>query len=223
MRILVVEDDAKMRSLLLQGLEENDFLVDVAEDGERGLSCAALLDYDAMVLDIMLPGMDGFAVCRELRARGKATPILMLTARSSVPERIRGLECGVDDYLTKPFDLQELIARLRSITRRSGQPPQDVLKVGDLELNPGSHRAWRAGRSLELTARQFTLLEYMMRRKGLVVTQSMILDHVWGLEYDGDTNLVPVYINRLRAKLDQGFDTKLIHTIRGAGYSLRKD
>lgn len=222
MRVLVVEDDPKMRTLLVQGLEENGFTVDSAVDGQQALSMAVQMDHDAMVLDLMLPGVDGLTVCRRMRAQGSSMPILMLTARSAVPDRIRGLDVGADDYLTKPFDFQELLARLRSITRRPAAPPSDRLRVGDLELDPATHRVERAGRQIDLTSREFALLEYLMRRTKLVVTQSMILDHVWGLEYEGASNIVPVYINRLRKKVDRDSPDKLINTVRGVGYALRE-
>lgn len=223
MRVLVVEDDPKMQALLRQGLEENGFSVDLASTGEEALSTAAFTEHDAILLDVMLPGVDGLAVCRRLRSSGSAVPILMLTARGSVGDRVRGLDEGADDYLAKPFDFDELLARLRAITRRPATRPQTVLQAADLELDPATHEVRRAGRSIELTSREFALLEYFLRRKEYVVTQSMILDHVWGLDYGGASNLVPVYINRLRRKIEDGFEPKLIHTLRGTGYVLRDD
>ena len=222
MRILVVEDDRKLAAVLRQGLKEQGFGVDVAEDGAMGLQLALAREYDAVVLDVLLPRQSGFDVLRDLRKRGRPVPVLMLTARSSVEDRVRGLDLGADDYLAKPFDFAELLARLRAITRRPPVAPMTLLKLADLELDPARREVRRAGRKIELTAKEFALLAYLMRKKDTVVTRGMILDHVWDMEYDGGSNLVEVYINYLRRKIDQDFEPKLIHTIRGAGYVLRE-
>lgn len=221
MRILFVEDDPKLGAVLRQGLEEHGFAVDGAADGASGLELALSTEYDAIILDVLLPRQSGLAVLRGLRMRGRAVPVLMLTARSSVEDRVRGLDLGADDYLAKPFDFQELLARIRAITRRPPVPPLTVLKIADLELDTARREVRRAGRRIELTAKEFALLEYLIRKKDMVATRSMILDHVWDMEYDGGSNLVEVYINYLRRKIDQDFEPKLIETVRGAGYVLR--
>jgi two-component system copper resistance phosphate regulon response regulator CusR len=222
MKILIVEDEIKLSNILLQGLKEQGMAVDVARDGAAGLRAAAENPYDAVILDVMLPKKDGFQVLQELRAAGDKTPVLMLTARSGVEDRVRGLDLGADDYLPKPFAFKELLARLRAITRRPLVEPQTTLKVADLELNPQKREARRAGLAIELTAREFALLEFLMRRRDTVVTRAMILDQVWdaGYDFDGNSNVVEVYINYLRRKVDQPFAGKLIHTVRGSGYLL---
>lgn len=222
MRILVVEDDPKLSAVLRQGLKEQGFAADTARDAPLGLELTRSTEYDAIVLDVMLPGRSGFDLLRDLRAHGSRVPVLVLSARSAVEDRIRGLDLGADDYLPKPFDFHELLARLRAITRRPLVEPQTVLRVADLELDPARREVRRAGGKIELTAKEFALLEYLMRKKGVVVTRSMILDHVWDTDYDGGSNLVEVYVNYLRRKLDQDFDPKLIHTVRGTGYVLRE-
>ena len=221
MRLLVVEDDARLAAVLRQGLSEHGFTVDAASEGAAGLALAVSNDYDAILLDVMLPGKNGFDVLRELRQRGRRAPVLMLTARSSVEDRVQGLDLGADDYLLKPFDFSELLARVRAITRRPAVEPVTVLKVADLEMDPQRREVRRSGALLDLTAKELALLEYLLRKKGAVVTRGMILDQVWGLDYEGGSNLVEVYINYLRRKVDQPFEPKLIHTIRGTGYALR--
>jgi len=221
MRLLVVEDDRKLSDVLRQGLKENGFAVDAAADGDQGLSLALDTEYDAIVLDLMLPGRSGWDLLKELRARHRATPVLILSARSSVEDRIRGLDLGADDYLAKPFSFQELLARLRAITRRPAVEPRTVLSAGDLELDTVRHEVRRAGQTIELSAKEFALLELLLRRKGAVITRSMILDRIWDTDYDGGSNLVEVYINYLRKKVDQDFEPKLIYTVRGSGYVLR--
>jgi len=216
-----VEDDSKLGAVLRQGLKEHGFAVDDAADGASGLELALATEYDAIILDVLLPRQSGFDVLRGLRKRGRAVPVLMLTARSSVEDRVRGLDLGADDYLAKPFDFQELLARIRAITRRPPVPPLTVLKIADLELDTARREVRRAGRRIDLTAKEFALLAYLMRKKDMVATRSMILDHVWDMEYDGGSNLVEVYINYLRRKIDQDFEPKLIQTVRGAGYVLR--
>jgi DNA-binding response OmpR family regulator len=222
MKILIIEDEIKLSNILLQGLKEQGMAVDVARDGATGLQSAAAAPYDAIILDVMLPKKNGFQVLQELREAGDKTPVLMLTTRSGVEDRVRGLDLGADDYLPKPFAFQELLARLRAITRRPQVEPQTTLKLADLELNPQKREVKRAGQLLELTAREFALLEFLLRHQDVVVTRAMILDQVWdaGYEFDSGSNVVEVYINYLRRKIDQPFTGKLIHTVRGAGYLL---
>jgi two-component system OmpR family response regulator len=222
MRILVVEDDAKLLESIRKGLKESGFGADGAADGREGLRRILEDDYDAVILDLMLPGLSGLDVLRELRSRHRATPVLVLSARSSVEDRVHGLDLGADDYLAKPFSFQELLARLRAITRRPAVEPATVLSIGDLTVDTVHHEARRAGQLLDLTAKEFSLLEYFTRRKGVVLTRAMILDHVWDLDYDGGSNLVEVYVNYLRKKVDASHDVKLIQTVRGSGYVLRE-
>lgn len=222
MRVLVVEDDPKLLGSIRQGLKELGFAVDGAADGRMGLELALGGDYDALILDVMLPGRSGLDLLREIRSQHQATPVLILSARSAVEDRVRGLDLGADDYLPKPFSFQELLARLRAITRRPAAEPATTLSVGDLELDTVHREVHRAGRPIELTSKEFALLGYLMKRKGVVLTRAMILDHVWDLDYDGDSNLVEVYINYLRRKIDQCSDVKLIQTVRGAGYVLKE-
>ena len=222
MRILVVEDEKKLAGVLHQGMEERDYAVDLAHDGQEGLQMALATDYDCIVLDLMLPRRDGTDVCREIRRLGRKTPILVLTARSATNEKVRLLDLGADDYLTKPFAFDELLARVRALLRRGPVDPHTILRVADLELDPASRRVHRAGQEVILTSREFAVLEYLMRHRGSVVTRGMIADHVWNLDYEGGSNIVEVYINYLRRKIDQSFPIKLIQTIRGAGYSVRE-
>lgn len=224
MKVLIVEDEKKLAQVLLQGLKECGYLAEWAEDGIIGLEMALVSSYDAVILDVMLPGKDGFEVLRELRKAGSTLPILMLTARSSVDDRVRGLDLGADDYLPKPFDFKELLARLRSVTRRPVVELRNVLKVGDLELDLQAREVRRAGKPIDLTAKELSLLEYLMRRKGLVLTRAMILENVWASDYayDGGSNLVEVYVNFLRKKIDQGHPVKLIQTVRGVGYTIQE-
>jgi DNA-binding response OmpR family regulator len=220
MRILLVEDDAVIASSLSKGLREEAYAVDVATDGDAAVSQAAINPYDAIVLDVMLPKRDGFAVCRELRQRGLTTPVLMLTARDAVRDRITGLDTGADDYLTKPFELGELLARLRALLRRGPALAPAMLRVADLELDTHAQRATRAGREVALTTREYALLEFLARNAGRVVGRAEISDHVWDDNYDPVSNLIESYINRLRKKLDAPGLPPLIHTRRGAGYVL---
>lgn len=222
MRVLVVEDDVKLLESVRKGLKESGWGADGASDGREGLRRALDEEYDAVVLDLMLPGLGGLDVLRELRQRKKATPVLVLSARSSVEDRVKGLDFGADDYLAKPFSMVELEARLRAITRRPAVEPATVLVAGDLEVDTVRREARRAGRPLDLTTKELALLEYLTRRKGVVLTRTMILDHVWDLDYDGGSNLVEVYVNYLRKKVDAGHEVKLIQTVRGAGYVLRE-
>ena len=222
MRILVVEDEKKLAHVLKQGLGEHGYAVDVAFDGEAAFEMAMTVDYDCVILDLLLPRRDGAEICREMRRRGRRMPILVLTAQSATDRKIRLLDLGADDYLTKPFAFAELLARLRALLRRGSVEPSTVLRVADLELDPASRRVRRAGREIVLTAREFAVLEYLMRHAGHVVTRNMIADHVWSLDYEGASNIVEVYVNYLRRKIDQDFEPKLIKTLRGAGYSLRE-
>ncbi len=222
MRILVVEDDQKLVHVLRQGLKENGFAVDTATDGKLGLELALETDYDAIVLDLMLPGLGGLDLLKALRSRHRVAPVLILSARSAVEDRIRGLDLGADDYLAKPFSFQELLARLRAITRRPSAEPKTTLAAADLELDIARREVRRGGRRIDLTAKEFSLLELLLRKKGVVVTRGMILDRVWDLDYDGGSNIVEVYISYLRRKVDQDFEPKLIQTVRGGGYVLRE-
>ena len=222
MRILVVEDDLKLAALLRQGLQEHGFVVDLAADGSNGLEMAVGETYDAIVLDLLLPRLDGLSVLKALRDRRIPAPVLMLSARGALEDRVRGLDLGADDYLPKPFGFSELLARIRAITRRPATGPRTLLALADLELDPAARLVRRGDRKIELTAREFALLEYLLRRKGIVVTRDMILQNVWDAEHDGGSNLIDVYINYLRRKVDHDNPTKLIHTVRGVGYVLRE-
>lgn len=222
MRLLVIEDDAKLAAVMRQGLREHGFVVDVAADGSIGLEMGLAGMYDAIVLDVLLPRLNGLDVLKELRARRNPAPVLMLSARGALEDRIQGLDLGADDYLPKPFDFSELLARLRAITRRPAVGPRTVLALADLELDPAARLVRRGDRKIELTAREFALLEYLLRRKGIVVTRDMILQNVWDTDFDGRSNLIEVYINYLRRKVDHDATTKLIHTVRGVGYVLRE-
>jgi two-component system, OmpR family, response regulator len=220
MRILVVEDEPKVADAIRRGLEKRAYAVDVCADGAAATSMATEYDYDAIVLDVMIPGPDGLAVCRELRSRERWVPILVLTARGAVEDRMNGLDAGADDYLLKPFAFGELLARLRALIRgRSGKRPT-VLEVGDLSMDPARHTVERNGQPVELTAREFSLLEFLMRRPEEVLTRTEILEHVWDLHYDGSSNIVNVYVGYLRRKLEEPFGRPIIRTIRGVGYAL---
>ena len=220
MRILVVEDEPRMASVIARGLREQSYAVDVAQDGDDGLYQCSINDYDLIVLDVLLPQRDGFEVCRELRARGTATPVLMLTARAAVDDRITGFEAGADDYLTKPFSFRELLARIHALLRRDSHLLPDEIEIGDLIINSASHRVSRAGSSIQLTAKEYALLEYLARRAGQLVSRADIAAHVWDNDFDPFSNTIEVYMNRLRKKIDDGHLTKLLHTRRGEGYIL---
>lgn len=221
MKILIIEDELKTEKYLRRGLSEAGFVTDGARSGKDGLHMALTEDYDLIVLDVMLPGLDGWALLQELRRAEKHTPVLMLTARDQVVDRVKGLELGADDYLPKPFDFSELLARVRALLRR-GKATQAVekLQVADLELNLVSRRVTRAGRRIAVTAKEFALLEFIMRRQGEVLPRSLIASQVWDMNFDSDTNVIEVAMRRLRAKVDDDFDVKLIRTIRGMGYVL---
>jgi len=220
MRVLVVEDDLRMASLLKRGLGEEGHAVDVAGDGPNGLWMATEFPYGALVLDVMLPGFDGFELCRRLREAGIWTPVLMLTARDEVGDRVRGLDVGADDYLVKPFSLLELAARLRAISRRDDRPRPAVLAVGDLRLDPSSKRAWRGDNELQLSPKEFSLLELFLRHPGAVLTRSQIIEAVWDFAYEGSSNVVDQYVKYLRDKVDVAFGRRDIETVRGMGYRL---
>ena len=222
MRILVVEDELKMAGLLRRGLEEEGYAVDVAATGSDAIWAATENPYDAILLDVLLTDMNGFEVCRQLRAGGRWAPVLMLTARDAVADRVAGLDAGADDYLTKPFSFSELFARVRALVRRGASERPAVLHVGDLALDPAARRVTRGDTTVDLTAKEFALLEYFMRRPGDVLTRSRIIEHVWDFGYDGDSNVVDVYVRYLREKIDRPFRRDSIDTVRGSGYRLRK-
>jgi two-component system OmpR family response regulator len=222
-RILVVEDDVKMAAAIRRGLRFEGIVVDLAEGGEEAIRLVGATDYDAVLLDVMLPDIDGFETCRRLRSQGVWVPILMLTARDAVEDRVHGLDTGADDYLTKPFSLAELLARLRALARRGPVERPTVLEVGDLRLDPATHEVWRGDDEIELSAREFALLETFMRRPGQVLTQLQLLEAAWDLGYEQRSNVVEVYVRYLREKIDRPFGLRSLETVRGAGYRLRKD
>lgn len=218
MRVLVVEDHPKMRDVLRRGLVEAGYAVDAVADGDTGLAHGTSAVYDAIVLDVMLPGMDGFAVCRALRDRGAWTPVIMLTARDAVTDRVGGLDSGADDYLVKPFAFTELLGRLRALMRRGSPARPAVLRCGPLSLDPPTRVVQCRGESVDLSAREFALLEFLMRHPGQVLSRASIIEHVWGYDYDGFSNVVDVYVKYLRDKVDRRFGIDLVQTVRGAGY-----
>jgi two-component system OmpR family response regulator len=222
MHVLMVEDDPTIADFVAKGLTEAGFAIDVARDGERGLELAVSGHYDAAIIDVMLPRLDGLTLIDRIRARGVRTPVLILSARRSVDDRVKGLQAGGDDYLTKPFAFAELLARLQALIRRStGQSEPTRLSFNDLTLDLLSRRAERAGREIELRPREFALLEYLLRNQGRVLTKTMVLSHVWGYNFDPGTNVVDVLVSRLREKIDRDFEPKLLHTVRGVGYVLK--
>ena len=221
--MLVVEDDVKMAGLLKRGLGEEGLSTDVARTGDDALWMAKATEYDAIVLDVMLPGTDGFAVCRSLRESGTWTPVLLLTARNSVDDRVAGLDAGADDYLTKPFSFAELLARLRALFRRAPVERPAILEVGDLRIDPATRQVWRGEAEVALSAKEFALLETLMRRPGQVLSRYQLLEHCWDYAYENRSNVVDVYIRYLREKIDRPFDRASIQTVRGAGYRLKRD
>lgn len=220
MRILVVEDEPRMAKLIRQGLEEDTYAVDVVANGAEALDWVQSADYDVLLLDILLPGMDGLAVCRQVRNHGYTMPILMLTALGTLPDKVTGLDSGADDYLVKPFAIEELTARLRAITRRDGGQKTVELQVADLILDTATKRAHRGAQQIELSAKEYALLETLMRNADRVLSRDQIIDHVWNMEYDAESKLIEVYVYNLRKKIDEGFEPKLIQTVRGLGYRI---
>ncbi len=223
MRVLVVEDEKKLGELLRRGLGEEGYAADLADRGEEALWMAQAVPYDAIVLDVMLPGVDGFEVCRRLRGNGVWAPVLILTARDAVEDRVSGLDVGADDYLTKPFAFEELLARLRALTRRAPAARPPILKTGDLVLDPAAHRAWRGDQELDLSAKEFALLELFMRRPGVTLSRTQLLDGAWDFAFESRSNVVDVYVRYLREKIDRPFGHHSIETIRGVGYRLCAD
>jgi heavy metal response regulator len=222
MRILLVEDDMNLAQFIRKGLKEEQYAVDVAADGQEGLELALRNPYDLLILDIMLPKLDGLTLCRRLRAEGNRAPVVLLTARNTVQDKVSGLDTGADDYLTKPFAFAELLARVRALLRRGGPQQPTRLKAADLELDPASRRAWRAGKDITLTNKEYALLEFLLRNKNRVLTRTAIIEHVWDISYDPMTNIVDAHIRALRAKIDREFSPPLIATVRGAGYMLEE-
>ncbi len=224
MRVLLVEDDPTIADFVAKGLAEAGYAADLAADGQRGLDLATSGQYDVAVVDVMLPGLDGLTLIDRMRARGSRTPVLILSARRTVDDRVRGLQAGGDDYLTKPFAFAELLARLQALIRRStGASEPTRLSLGDLSMDLLSRRTERAGRQLDLRPREFALLEYLMRNPGRVLTKAMILSHVWGYNFNPGTNVIDVLVSRLREKIDRDFEPKLLHTVRGVGYVLKAE
>ena len=220
MRVLLAEDEPRVAGFIAKGLREQTYAVDVARDGEEAVYHASVNQYDLVILDVMLPVKDGYAVCRELRGSGIRTPILMLTARDAVDDRVKGLDCGADDYLTKPFDFKELLARLRALSRRSAEIRPELIRVGDLALNTANHAVTRSGKSVSLTAKEYALLEFLMLNQNRIVGREQIAQHVWDENFDPFSNIIDVYVRRLRTKIDVGFERPLLHTRRGEGYIL---
>ena len=220
MRVLLVEDEKNVAAFIKKGLEEEFYTVDVAEDGDDGLLMALSSDYDLMIFDIMLPGMNGIELCRKLRDRGVKKPVLMLTAIDSVQSKVEGLESGADDYLTKPFAFSELLARLKALLRRSADSSSDLM-LEDLKIDLLSRRVFREGKEIFLTPKEFAMLEYLLRNKGRVLSRTQIIENVWGYNFDPSTNIVDVHVKFLREKIDKGYERALIHTVRGVGYMLK--
>jgi len=223
MRMLVVEDEPSLLRTIGKRLKESGYSVDMAEDGEEGLDFAKMIEYDCIILDLMLPVMDGLTVLKKLRMKKIGTPVLILTARDAIEDRVRGLDMGADDYLVKPFSFDELLARVRALLRRRGDDREVILRLADLTLDTTTHIAFRGGKTIELTAKEYAILEYLLRNRGMLVTRSQIIEHVWNYDFDYNSNVVEVYIRYLRRKIDDGFEQKLIHTIRGSGYMLKEE
>lgn len=223
MKILVIEDEKKLARLVKKGLEENDFIVDLSFDGEEGLHFAENYAYDAVLLDIMLPGIDGLAILKALRKRNNDVPVLLVTARGEVGDKIEGLNTGADDYIAKPFELAELVARLRAAIRRNKGKPSPVIALRDLSIDTNAKKAVRSGKPIALSAREYALLEYLALNAGKVISRTELIEHLYATDFEWDSNVIDVYINYLRNKIDKGFDPPLIHTVRGAGYILKGD
>lgn len=222
MRILLVEDDADLAQFIRKGLKEEHYAVDVATDGEEGLALALNNAYDLLILDIMLPKLDGLTLCRRIRAKGSMTPVLLLTARNTVEDKVSGFDTGADQFLPKPFAFVELLAQIRALLRRGSSQQIVQLQAADLKLDPASHRVWRAGQEIALTNKEYALLEFLLRNKNRVLTRTAIIEHVWDISYDPMTNIVDAHIRALRAKIDRDFSPPLIATVRGAGYMLEE-
>jgi heavy metal response regulator len=223
MRILIIEDEKKVASFIKKGLEEEYFVADIAGDGKEGLKLATTEEYDIIIMDIMLPYMDGITLLKEVRKREISTPVLMLTVNDSVKDKVEGLDAGADDYLTKPFAFEELIARLRALLRRNENSKTSKLIVGDLVLDLQSHRVFRNNQEIILTPKEYSILEYLMRNSKKVVSRTKLIEHVYDYHFDTETNIIDVYINKVRSKIDNNFEKPLIHTIRGIGYVLKDD
>lgn len=223
MRVLVIEDDKNLGKIVKKGLEENAFVVDLCPDGEEGLYMAETYPYDAVILDVLLPGMDGFTILKSLRDKKIDVPVVMLTAKVEVEDKIKGLNIGADDYISKPFDFTELIARVRAVMRRTKGVTSSVITVGDLVIDTNTRTANRAGRVVKLSSKEYNLLEYLAFNKGRVVSRSEIIEHLYDTEFDLDSNVIDVYVNFLRNKIDKGFDKHILQTVRGAGYILKED
>jgi len=223
MRILVIEDEKKVANFIKRGLQEEGYAVDLSSDGEDGYFQAEEIQYDLILLDLMIPKLDGLTLCRKLRQNGIQTPLIMLTAKDSIKDKVTGLDSGADDYLTKPFSFEELLARIRALMRKGKNQQPACLQVGDLMLDVVGHKAYRSGEEIILTVKEYALLEYFMRNAGTVITRTMIAEHVWDINFDTFTNVIDVYVNYLRNKIDKGRETRLIHTVRGRGYILKED
>lgn len=223
MRILVVEDEKKVAAFVRKGLEQETYSVDVANNGKRALELALGEPYDLIILDLLLPGLDGISVLRELRRQRMSTPVLILTARKEVDDRVSGLDAGADDYLVKPFAFSELLARVRALLRRQGPDRSATLQMAGLTVDPVTHQVTRGERVIELTPREYAVLDYLLRNAGRVMTRTLIAEHVWDYHFDSDTNLIDVYVKRLREKLEAGGEKRLLHTVRGIGYVMRED
>lgn len=222
MRLLVVEDELNLQTIIKKRLIKANYSVDACKDGREALDYLAASPYDAVILDIMLPGMSGIEVLKTIRKEGNHVPVLFLTARDGIDDRVEGLDCGADDYLVKPFAFEELLARIRVMLRRRSETPTDELVLADLKVDVQSHRVTRAGQTIELSGKEFAMLEYLMRNQGRVLSRVQIEQHVWNFDYEGGSNMVDVYIRYLRKKLDEGYEKKLIHTVRGTGYVMRE-
>lgn len=223
MRILVVEDEKKVASFIKKGLEEEFYSVDVAFDGKEGLKLALSEEYDLIILDLMLPFKDGLSILKELREEKIFTPVLILTARDTIQDKVTGLDSGADDYLAKPFSFEELLARIRALLRRNSIDKNNILKAGDLKLDTQAHKAFRNDIEIQLTAKEYAILEYLMRNKNRVISRTKLSEHIYEFHFDPETNVIDVYINKLRNKIDKGFDKQIIHTVRGVGYLVKDD
>lgn len=223
MRILFAEDERDLNDIITKKLTSQGYSVDSVYDGEKAIDILSYTDYDAVILDIMMPKADGFAVLRALRSKGKSTPVLFLTARDSVQDRVAGLDSGANDYLVKPFSVEELLARIRAMTRTAFGVSDSLLSVGDLTMDTAAKVVKRSGKEIPLSAKEYALLEYLMHNAGIVLSREKIENHIWNFDYEGGTNVVDVYIRYLRKKIDEGYDKKLIHTVRGRGYVLREE